>query len=567
VGADGERIMRDKVLIVTGGLITSQETSLWQAARKCWAQLTRARHAWLDVKVKLTMAEPIVAGACERAILSLRPKAMRETVRDYFAKPAEAMTPSLTEVVLATLLTKAGLPYERMNLDTLYADPTRADELLSQCACVFLSTTYLHDLSELETVVQLIKRPHNRIVVGGALVGVLSGKWGGLSEIDLVAVGYGEMLVGAVADWLRSDCRELRAPSGGRVEVGAHSRFLYSGVPEGRSLDGMITPDWGQAERDHGQRFRMIYYESVRGCPYRCSFCNYPFLFDDTVFRTKSAAKMADDWECYVNELGVETITCLDSLFTIPRERLAEFCKLLIQRRVRVKWVCYARADDLADERTVALMKEAGAHQVQIGIESGDPQLLENMNKACDVEANRAALANCRRHGLTSIVSLVVGFPGETAASLERTYCFLEATPPDFYFLATFSTRVAGVPLLEPDNRRRFSLEAMPNLYSMAPYWRHGTMSCAEVGNHVRELDRRLMRGKVSLNAALFYQGMLNYNANQRDTLLDFQQRVADNHSVVRSLFGLAHRWVDGRLRRDVARHFAPVSARKPQVV
>ena len=37
--------MPDKVLIVTGGLITSQETSLWQAVRKCWAQFSRARHA------------------------------------------------------------------------------------------------------------------------------------------------------------------------------------------------------------------------------------------------------------------------------------------------------------------------------------------------------------------------------------------------------------------------------------------------------------------------------------------------------------------------------------------
>src|SRR5262249_28266954 len=151
---------------------------------------------------------------------------------------------------------------------------------------------------------------------------------------------------------------------------------------------------------------------------------------------------------------------------------------------------------------------------------------LENMNKACGVEANRRALANCRRHGLTTVVSLVVGFPGETEASLERTYAFLEETPPDFYFLATFSTRVAGVPLLQPENRRRFDLEVMPNLYTMAPYWRHRTMSCAEVGNHVRRLDRRLMSNRVALNAAVFYAGMLNYDPARREALLDFQRRV-----------------------------------------
>src|SRR5205823_4179989 len=99
--------MPDKVLIVTGGLITSQETSLWQAARKCWAQLSRARHAWLDVKVKLTAAEPLVGKACEQMLLPLRPAALRRAVRDYFADPPEEGTPTLTEVVLATLLERA----------------------------------------------------------------------------------------------------------------------------------------------------------------------------------------------------------------------------------------------------------------------------------------------------------------------------------------------------------------------------------------------------------------------------------------------------------------------------
>src|SRR5205823_4278323 len=139
----GEALMPDKVLIVTGGLITSQETSLWQAARKCWAQFSRARHAWLDLKVKLTMAEPLVARACEQALLPLRPAAVRRAVRDYFADPRQTPPPTLTEVVLATLLEKAGLPYECMSLDILYADPALAERLLAGTSCVFLSTTYL----------------------------------------------------------------------------------------------------------------------------------------------------------------------------------------------------------------------------------------------------------------------------------------------------------------------------------------------------------------------------------------------------------------------------------------
>jgi hypothetical protein len=347
----GEEPMQDKVLIVSGGLITSQETSLWQAGRKCWAQLSRARHPWLDVKVKLTMAEPLVAKLCEQLWSPRTPVAVRETARTYFADAVEPDTPSLTEIVLATLLEKAGLPYERMSIDRPFADAAGAERLLAQTKCVLLSTTYLHDLSELEAVVRLLKRPHNRVVAGGALVGVLADQWSGLPGIDLVAVGYGELLIEALAVWLRSGGAELPVPPRGRTELREHSRFVFSGTPPGRSLDDLVSPDWSLATTGHGQRPRMIYYESVRGCPYRCNFCNYPYLFDDHTFRTRSAGKMAEDWARYVDTLGVQYITCLDSLFTLPRERLVEFCRMLIERRVRVKWVCYARADDLADER------------------------------------------------------------------------------------------------------------------------------------------------------------------------------------------------------------------------
>jgi tRNA A37 methylthiotransferase MiaB len=70
------------------------------------------------------------------------------------------------------------------------------------------------------------------------------------------------------------------------------------------------------------------------------------------------------------------------------------------------------------------------------------------MAKATTVSDNIAAIENCRKHGITSIVSLIVGFPGETADSLEATYQFMQTARPDFHFIATFSVRVPGVPIL-----------------------------------------------------------------------------------------------------------------------
>ena len=552
--------MPENVLLITGGLITSQERSILHAGRKWLAQMIGAKAAWLDCKVKLAIAEPMIASRVERARFRMRSPPWRPIVDELFADRGRYDAPSLTEVVLSTLLERAGIAHECTTFDELFGAPRRMSRLLEGTGCVFLSTTYLHDLSELEPLVRRVKRPHNRVVVGGALMGAIAHAWEGMDGVDLVAVGYGELMMDAIAGWIRGGYGNPPPPPQGRVEHKRHSMFLYSGVPASTCLDTLPPPDWALAQRRHRRRFPMIYYESVRGCPYRCAFCNYPFLFDDTQFRHKSAERMAHDWGGYVQELGVETITCLDSLFTVPRQRLRRFCRLLVDRGIKVKWVCYARADDLADEETVLMMRQAGAHQVQIGIESGDSRQLANMNKACSVESNRRALANCRRHGLTTIVSLIVGYPGETDASIDRTYRFLDTARPDFYFLATFSTRVAGVPLLSPASRRRFGLRVMDNLYSMAPYWEHDTMSCRDVVNHVQRLDRRIMTNRVSLNATLFYERMLDYRPRQREALLDFQHDAVSGHPVVAAAFDVINRIVDRRLRDDVLRHLRLVS-------
>lgn len=540
-----------KVLIVTGGFLSAKEDSLVFAA---WKQLVQARHArqsWLEAKVKVTMAEPIVMGRLHAA---LRRRRMSPALRSLIESRENFSTPELTEVVLATALAKAGIGFELLTFDQLLRGAGDHERKLRECVVVFASATFLRDLSELEPLVERLKRPWNRIVVGGALAGTLYGHWQGSPLVDVLAIGYGEMLVPSLVAWMRSGFTELTPPEHGRIVQKANTAFLFSGVPPTLSLDGLDRPDWSLVERYHGADYRMIHYESVRGCPYRCAFCNYPFLFDDTKFRTKSAKRMADDWEHYATTMGVEYITCLDSLFTMPRARTLIFCRELLRRRLSVKWICYARADDLCDAAVVALMKEAGCVQVQVGIESGDQGQLDRMNKRTTVRENAIALDVCRKAGLTTVISLVVGFPGETRQTLQATCDVLASSPPDFHFLATFSTRVATVPILRPENAGRYDLVTDANLRTVSPYWRHQTMSCADVGNHVRWMAHELVARRISLDAALFYNGILRYEPSLREEMLRFQADAMQRSPLVTYAFDRMNRWIDRRLRNDVER-------------
>jgi radical SAM superfamily enzyme YgiQ (UPF0313 family) len=297
----------------------------------------------------------------------------------------------------------------------------------------------------------------------------------------------------------------------------------------------------------------MIYYESVRGCPYRCNFCNYPYLFSDNRFRYKSAGRMVEEWGAYLSTIAPDYITCLDSLFTVPPARLVEFCRTLVERRLNsVRWICYARADDLADERTTALMKEAGAWQVQIGLESGVQGQLDNMDKACTVEANARAIDLCRKHGITTVASLIVGFPGETQETIARTLDFMRRHPPDFFFLAPFSTRATGVPLLSAANRERFQLETTTHLRTGAPYWRHRTMSAVEMANHLRSKHTAILQEGLSLHAALYHHRLLDYRPEERPALLAQQRRITSTPAITRWLFNGVNAFVDRRLTADL---------------
>lgn len=96
---------------------------------------------------------------------------------------------------------------------------------------------------------------------------------------------------------------------------------------------------------------------------------------------------------------------------------------------------------------------------------------------------------------------------------------------------------------------------------SPAPYWTHATMSCTEVGHWVRWLNQRLMEARVALEGFLFYKGLVDYDASDRDALLDFQLDVTTKHPLLRKLVSGLDAFVYRALVRDVERRLGAVGA------
>ncbi|MCE5333471.1 MAG: radical SAM protein [Desulfobacteraceae bacterium] len=225
-------------------------------------------------------------------------------------------------------------------------------------------------------------------------------------------------------------------------------------------LDTAPLPDFrDMAAAQEGR----VLYESVRGCPFRCAFCDYPFLMGNREFRYKRAERIYEDWRTMNGSMGIRDILCLDSLFTHPRARLEGLCENLIRSGLgnRLRWGCYARPGDLADPAVPAMMRAAGCEYVYVGFESGSDRVLGFMNKRCSVEENRRAVLNCREAGIMTIGLFIAGFPGETEELFGETREFLRETPPFITSVVPWMpdfTPGSLVPVMGAESRERFEI-------------------------------------------------------------------------------------------------------------
>lgn len=161
------------------------------------------------------------------------------------------------------------------------------------------------------------------------------------------------------------------------------------------------------------------------GCPYGCDFCSKPIF--GSVVRRRSLDAVFEEIE-QIRRLGYDSLWIADDTFTLNEPYLAEFCRRITG--MGISWSCLSRANGISEE-TVRLMKEAGCRRVYLGLESGSPATLELMNKQVTVEQGIRAAGLYRRAGIEVAAFFIVGYPGETVASIEETFTLALSLPLD----------------------------------------------------------------------------------------------------------------------------------------
>jgi len=161
-----------------------------------------------------------------------------------------------------------------------------------------------------------------------------------------------------------------------------------------------------------------------RGCPARCTFCLWPQTLSGHAWRVRSSQNVAREVQLAREAFpSLQEIFFDDDTFAWRKSRVLDLCEAL--KPLKCTWSCTSRVH--TDLETLKAMKAAGCRLLIVGFESGDPTILENIKKGTTVEQALQFRRHCRTAGLTVHGDFILGLPGETPETIERTMRFAEA--------------------------------------------------------------------------------------------------------------------------------------------
>src|SRR5437667_1083186 len=166
-----------------------------------------------------------------------------------------------------------------------------------------------------------------------------------------------------------------------------------------------------------------VAFYTSRGCPALCTFCLWPQTISGHPWRIRSsgnvAAEVARALQLFPN---VKEIFFDDDTFAWGKNRVLELCAKL--KPLKLTWSCTSRVH--TDYETLKAMKEAGCRLLLVGFESGDPTILQNIKKGATVEQGLVFMKNCKSMGIVVHGDFIIGLPGETHQTIERSLRFAQ---------------------------------------------------------------------------------------------------------------------------------------------
>jgi radical SAM superfamily enzyme YgiQ (UPF0313 family) len=254
-------------------------------------------------------------------------------------------------------------------------------------------------------------------------------------------------------------------------------RYSFAARREDPPINNVI--DW-QSLPDKFYAPGVINMQASTGCSFQCKFCN--FVKDPKATMLKPVDTIVEELKA-LSARGIRYVRFVDDNFRLGKHDLNDVCQRLIEENLDIKWMSFIRASTL-DQTDIELLKRAGCIEAQIGIESIDPEVLNNMAKGAAPEMYQRVITRLLENGINCSCCFLFGFPGETAQSVQRTIDFIKGISNDsqdgMFFWSIYPFLLIPLsPIYEAAERAKYGLKGYMN------NWEHDTMNARQAYGYI----------------------------------------------------------------------------------
>lgn len=175
---------------------------------------------------------------------------------------------------------------------------------------------------------------------------------------------------------------------------------------------------------------KIIYYESSRGCPFRCSYCLSSI---DKKVRLRNLDIVKKELQFFL-DAKVQQVKFVDRTFNCNHEHATAIWRYILEHDNGVTNFHFEVSADILSDEEIELLGQMrpGLAQLEIGVQSTNPLTLEAIHRRMDVEKLADIVAEINAgHNVHQHLDLIAGLPFEDYESFGRSFNRVYAMKPE----------------------------------------------------------------------------------------------------------------------------------------
>ena len=179
---------------------------------------------------------------------------------------------------------------------------------------------------------------------------------------------------------------------------------------------------------------RIIYYESSRGCPFSCSYCLSSI---DKKLRFRDIELVKKELQFFIDN-KVPQVKFVDRTFNCKHDHAMEIWRYITENDNGITNFHFEISAELLRAEELALMKtmRPGLIQLEIGVQSTNPQTIKAIRRTMDFEKLKGIVEQIHSFGnIHQHLDLIAGLPYEGYDSFHKSFCDVYALRPEQFQL------------------------------------------------------------------------------------------------------------------------------------